>query len=118
MAFKDLFKTKAEREAYARGRKDQYNKEHPKLRWGVQSIHYSFNEDGTLYGTPYTTMNESAKFKTKKQALSVLNDAEKSMLRRKNRVLDAVKKKKVDIYQSVDSSYTDYKFVKINERKK
>lgn len=118
MAFKDLFKTKAEREAYARGRKDQYNKEHPKLRWGVQSIHYSFNEDGTPYGTPYTTMNETAKFKTKKQALSVLNDAEKSMLRHKNRVLDAVKKKKVNIYDSEDSGYTDYKLVKINERKK
>ena len=35
MAFLDLFKTKAERKAYAKGRKDQYNKEHPKLKWGI-----------------------------------------------------------------------------------
>ncbi len=118
MAFKDLFKTKAEREAYAKGRRDQYNKEHPKLRWGVESIHYNFNEDGTLYGKPYTTMTSTAKFKTKKEALSVCNDAKKAGKLRKKRVLDAVKKKKVNVYDSSDSSYTDYRLVKLNERKK
>ena len=118
MAFKDLFKTKAEREAYAKGRRDQYNKEHPKLRYGVESVHYSFNEDGTLYGTPYTTINETAKFSSKKQALSVLESSRKSMALRKKRVLDAVKKKKVDVYRSDNSTYTDYRLVKLNERKK
>ena len=36
----------------------------------------------------------------------------------KQRVLEAVKRKNVNEFNSYDCSYTDYKLVKINERKK
>ena len=116
--FFSLFKTKAEQKAYAIGRKHQYNKEHPKLRWGVETTTYNFNEDGSLYTKPWVRVHDTAKFKSKKKAEAYLNRCIADEKSSKNRVLKAVKNKMVNIYSSEDSSYNDYRLVKINERKK
>ncbi|MBQ3589829.1 MAG: hypothetical protein II980_05190 [Clostridia bacterium] len=115
MAFKDLFKTKAERKAYAKGRKDQYNKEHPKLKWGIQTTSYVFNKDGSLSYKDVDVYSRN-KFKTKKQALEALKHSRELEKYKKARILEAVKNKNVNIYSSHDSRYSDYKLVKINER--
>ena len=72
MAFKDLFKTKAERKAYVKGRRDQYNKEHPKLKWGIETKTKYFNKDGSLCNNPSWTLYDPNKFKTKQEALKSL----------------------------------------------
>lgn len=111
MAFKDLFKTKAERRAYAKGRKDQFNKEHPKLKWGVKTTTYYFNEDGSLFHKG-SSVHPGAKFRTKKEATSALKRVIKNEKYNKAKVKEAVRKKKV----TRENSYDDFKLVKINER--
>ena len=118
MAFKDLFKTKAERRAYAKGRRDQYNKEHPKLKYAVASTNYHFKEDGSHLSKPYTSIPNHCKYATKREAQEALKRAISSEAQRKKRVLKAVSDKKVNVFDSYDCSYSDFKLVKINERKK
>ena len=118
MAFKDLFKSKKERSAYAKGRRDQYNKEHPKLRYGIETTTFTFNADGTLFTKPYGSVLPGHKFKTKKEANAALARAKKNESVRKKAVKDAVRKGKVNVYDSYSSHYNEYKLVKINERKK
>lgn len=113
-----LFKTKAERKAYAIGRRHQYNKEHPKFKWGIETTTYNFNEDGSYYNKPWVTVHDRNKYKSKKQAEAALKRAIEDEKFDKERVLKAVKNKKVNIFDSADSSYNDYRLVKINERKK
>ena len=114
MAFKDLFKTKAERRAYAIGRKHQYDKEHPLMHYAVEAIHYSFDEKGKPYGRPYTMVSSSHKSAT--EAQKACRRANEMQRFRKQRVLEAVKKKKVNIHNSVDCTYTDYRVVKKKSR--
>lgn len=116
--FLGLFKTKAEQKAYAIGRRHQYNKEHPKLKWGVETTTYNFNEDGSHYVKPWVRVHDYHKYSSKKQAEAVLKRAIEDEENSKMRVLKAVKNKKVNIYDSADCSYNDYRLVKINERKK
>ena len=118
MAFKDLFKSKAERRAYARGRRDQYNKEHPKLRYAIETTTYQFEEDGSLLKKPYSRILPGGKFKTKKDAETALRAARDRESATKKHVLESVRKGKVNIYNSAYDQYDDYKLVKINERKK
>ena len=117
MAFKDLFKTKAEREAYAKGRKDQYNKEHPKLRWGVETTTFRFNSDGSLDGKS-TRVFAHNKYQTKQEARDALTRAVKSEKYQERRVLDAVRKRKVNVRDSDDCQFDKFRLVRINERKK
>lgn len=118
MAFKDLFKTKAEREAYAKGRRDQYNKEHPKLRYAIETTTYRYNEDGSLANKPYGRVLPGSKFKTKKEAQAALERAVKNEKHTKQVVQDAARKGKVNIYDSAFDQYDDYKLIRINERAK
>ena len=114
MAFKDLFKTKAERRAYAVGRRHQYNKEHPLTRFAVEAVHYSFNKDGTRNGTPYSVLG--SRHKTASEAKQACKEANEKAKYRKERVLEAVRNKKVNVFSSQDSGYTEYRVVKKKER--
>ncbi len=116
MAFKDLFKTKAERKAYAKGRKDQYNKEHPKFNWGIETTTHKYNADGSLDGKPYGRVLPGGRFKTKKEARAALERAVKNEHYHKESVLKAARSGKVNIYDSNDSQFDTFKLVKINER--
>ena len=113
-----LFKTKAERKAYAIGRRHQYDKEHPKLKWGVETTTYNFNEDGSHQNKPWVRVHDFDKYKSKKQAEAALKRAIENEKFDKARVMNDVKNKKVNIFDSADNSYNDYRLVKINERKK
>ena len=114
MAFKDLFKTKAERFAYAKGRRDQYNKEHPLTNYAVEAIHHSFNKDGTRYGEPYSVLG--SRHKTASEANKACKAANEREKYRKKRVLEAVRNKKVNVFSSNDSTYTEYRVIKKKER--
>ena len=116
MAFKDLFKSKAERRAYAKGRKDQYNKEHPRLKWGIQTTTYIFDKDGSLWNTDTDIYSED-KYSSKKDASRALNNQVNEEKYRKEKVLKSVKKKDVNVHSAHDCAYRDYKLVRINERK-
>ena len=118
MAFKDLFKTKAERKAYAKGRKDQYNKEHPKLRYAIETTTFRFNEDGTLANKPFGRVLPGCKYKTKKEATAALSRARKREAYTKKLVQESVRKGKVNINDSAYDQYDNYKLIKINERQK
>lgn len=112
------YKSKAERQAYKDGRRDQYNKEHPVLRWGVQSTHYRFNSDGSLDGK-YNLISDNSKYTSKKGAVDTLKSCRNAEKFQKKRVLEAVKQKNVNVYNSADCTYTDYSLVKIKpERRK
>lgn len=118
MAFKDLFKTKAEREAYAKGRRDQYNKEHPKLKWKVQSDAIYMKNGGVVEHKMTDVRMGSSKHKTKKEALKAYKDAIKHEKIWKENVISRSKAGKLNEFDSGDCSYYDYKLVKINERQK
>ena len=118
MAFKDLFKTKAERKAYAKGRKDQYNKEHPKLKWKVQSDSIYMKNGGKVDYKFTDVKMGSSKHKTKKEALKAYNEAIKRQKDWKNNVISRSKAGKLNEYDSGDCCYYDFKIVKINEREK
>lgn len=117
MAFKDLFKTKAERRAYAKGRRDQYNKEHPKLNWGVETTTFRFNSDGSLDSKSSRVLPGSA-FKTKNEAIGALERAIRNEQYQKKKVLSAARNKNVNIFNSDDCQYDSFRLVKINERKR
>ena len=114
MAFKDLFKTKKERRAYAIGRRHQYNKEHPLMNYAVEGVHHSFNEDGTRFGTPYGVLG--SRHKTASSAEKACREANERERYRKERVLKAVRDKKVNVHNSYDCTYTEYRVVKKKER--
>lgn len=109
-----LFKTKSEQRAYAKGRRDQYNKEHPMTNWVVKAIHHSFNEDGTPYGKPYAV--DGSRHKTLAAAKKAVKSANERERFRKERVLEAVRNKKVNIYSSHDSTYTEFRLEKEKKR--
>ena len=117
MGFKDLFKTKAEQKAYAKGRRDQYNKEHPLMRWGIETTTFHYNSDGSLSHKTKGRILPGSKFKTKREALTAFERAVNNERYQKERVLKASRSKNVNIYDSQDCQYDTYKIVKINERK-
>ena len=111
------YKTKAERKAYAKGRKDQYNKEHPLYKWGVETTTFRFNKDGSL-NSKSSRVLPGFKFFTKKDALDALERAVRNEEFQQKRVSKAVKNKSVNIYDSDDCQFDKFKLVKISERKK
>ena len=117
MAFKDLFKTKAERKAYAKGRRDQYNKEHPKLKWAVQGTHI-YMKNGGKVDNLFSGSIPAVKFKTKKTALDYLRKGIDREKLHKQRVIKNSKAGKLNEHDSQDRSFYEYKLVKINERAK
>lgn len=110
----DLFKTKEEKRAYAIGRRHQYNKEHPLTNYVVRAKHYTFEKDGSMRGTPYTT--DGSRHRFAKEAQKECREANERARIHKERVLAAVKKKKVNTYNSQDCSYTTYEVVKERKR--
>ncbi len=91
----------AEKRSFKRGMAVQYNKEHPKFNYAVAEKHTSYNEDGSVFGTPYH--GKVMLFKTKKEAENVVASINKNNKFRNDRVLAAVKKKKVNVHDSYDS---------------
>lgn len=118
MAFKDLFKTKAERRAYAKGRKDQYNKEHPLYKWKVQADSIYMKNGGKIDYKFTDTKMGSSKHRTKKEAEKAYKAAIAREKDWKASVLSRSKAGKLNEYDSGDCSYYDFKLVKINEREK
>ena len=114
MALKDLFKSKAERRAYAKGRRDQFNKEHPKLRWGVVTNKKYFNSDGSLHSSSDGPVSG---YRTKKEALEVLRRAHKTEKMKKERFMRLKKEGKINEHNSHDCSYDESRLVRINKRK-
>lgn len=92
----------AEKAAFKHGMAAQYNKEHPKYRYAVADKHTTYNEDGSVYGTPYH--GRVTFFKTKKEAQQAVSERNRTNRIANKRVLEAVKKKKVNIYDSYDCS--------------
>ena len=116
MAKFNLFKTKAEKRAYAIGRKHQYNMEHPLMKYkvSVDSI-YMNNENKVEYRMKDVKMGSSY-HKTKKSALKALRDAINGEKYQKQHVLSKAKAGTLNMYDSQDHSYYDFKIVKCNKR--
>lgn len=94
--------SEAEKQAFKAGMAAQFNKEHPKFRYAVADKHTTYNEDGSVFGTPfYGKVNF---FKTKKEAERAVSESNKHNRLVNKHVLEAVKKKKVNVYDSYDSS--------------
>ena len=83
------------------GLKAQYNKEHPKFNYAVAEKHTSYNEDGSVMTNYYGKVSF---FKTKKEAERFVADVNKSNSVFNKRVLEAVKKKKVNVFDSYECS--------------
>lgn len=92
----------AEKRSFKAGMAVQYNKEHPKFRYAVADKHTTYNEDGSVFGTPYH--GKVTFFKTKKEAEQAVADRNKNNQLANKHVLEAVKKKKVNVYDSYDCS--------------
>lgn len=102
MAFKKYSDT--EKLAFKQGMAAQYNKEHPKFRYAVADKHTSYNEDGSVLGTPYH--GKITFFKTKKEAKQAVSDRNKVNRLANKHVLEAVQRKKVNVFDSYDCSTT------------
>ena len=113
-----LFKTKAERSAYAKWRRDQYNKEHPKLNWKVRADVIYMKNGGVVDYRMQDVAMGSSKHRTKKEALARYNAAVNSEKNNKSYVLNKSGQNKLNERDSGDCSFYEYKLVKINERQK
>ena len=58
--------TAAEKKAFRAGMAKQYNNEHPKFGFAAASKHTTYNEDGSIFGSPYH--GKVMFFKTEKEA--------------------------------------------------
>lgn len=116
MAKFNLFKTKAEKRAYAIGRKHQYDKEHPLMKYkvSVDSI-YMNNSNKIDYRMKDIKMGSSY-HKTKKSALKALKEAISREKNQKEYVLRKAKSGTLNMNDSGDHSYYDFKIVKCNKR--
>ena len=111
----NLFKTKAEKKAYAIGRKHQYDKEHPLMKYKVSSsVVYMNNQNKVDHR--YDVKMGSSYHKTKKDALKALRKAVKGEEIQKQRVLKKAKAGTLNMRDSQDHSYYDFKIVKCNKR--
>lgn len=101
----------AEKVAFKHGMAAQYNKEHPKYHYAVANRYTKFNEDGSVFGKPYH--GAVTFFKTKAEAEKAVAERNKIHERENAHVLAAVKKKKVNVYNSADSSisWSEYKHI-------
>jgi RPA family protein len=113
----NLFKTNAEKRAYAIGRKHQYNKEHPLFKWKVQ-VDSIYMKNGNVVDYKFTDTAGSQKYRTKKEAEAALKRAVKNEKWQKERVLKKSKAGTLNEFDSQDCNYEEFKLVKIHERKK
>lgn len=104
--------TAAEKAAFKRGMAVQYNKEHPKFGYAVANKITNYNADGSVYGKPYYSSLRF--FKTEAEAKEAVASSNKLNKLVNDRVLKAVKAKKVNVYNSDDSrtEWTVYKKIK------
>ena len=102
----------AEKAAFKHGMAAQYNKEHPKFRYAVADKHTDYNADGSVFGTPY--YGKVTFFKTKAEAERSVSARNAANRLANARVLKAVKARKVNVYDSADSStsFAEYKRIK------
>ena len=75
MAKFNLFKTSAEKRAYVIGRKHQYNKEHPLMKYKVSVDSVYMNNDNRVEHRMKDVEIYSSYHKTKKSAQTALNKA-------------------------------------------
>lgn len=104
--------TAAEKKAFRAGMAKQYNNEHPKFRFAAASKHTTYNEDGSIFGSPYH--GKVMFFKTEKEAKDYVTNVNQRNKSENDRVLKNVKAKKVNIYDSRDcsTSVAEYKKIK------
>ena len=109
--FKKLF-SKEEKKAFRSGMAYQYNKEHPKFRYAVAEKTTYFNADGTVAGKP--SYGKVYLYKTQKEAVDSVKKKNSDNRYRNLSVLNSVKNKKVNVYDSYSSSitYASYKKIK------
>ena len=116
MAIFNLFKTKEEKRAYAIGRKHQYNKEHPLMKYKVSVDSVYMNNKNKVEYRMKDIKAGASYHKTKKSALAALTKAVKDEKFQKERVLKKAKAGTLNMFDSQDHSYYDYKIVKCNKR--
>ena len=104
--------TAAEKKAFRAGMARQYNNEHPKFGFAAASKHTTYNEDGSIFGSPYH--GKVMFFKTEKEAKDYVTNVNQRNKSENDRVLKNVKAKKVNIYDSRDcsTSVAEYKKIK------
>ncbi len=106
-----MFKTKEEKIAFRKGMQAQFNKEHPLIRYEVFSRDTSYDAKGNInssYDTGY-----SMSFRNKKEAMKRLKEANEAERVRNERVMDSVKRKSVDVYDSSKSITTKWFLKKV-----
>lgn len=93
--FLGLFKTKAEQKAYAIGRKHQYNKEHPLVRYEAVNLVTLYNKDGSICDRRY---QDASHYVSKRAAdkLTKLKNSSPIIAHQNKNVMRAVKAKNVD----------------------
>ncbi|MBR2614976.1 MAG: hypothetical protein IKC71_05230 [Clostridia bacterium] len=116
MAKFNLFKTSAEKRAYVIGRKHQYNKEHPLMKYKVSVDSVYMNNDNRVEHRMKDVEIYSSYHKTKKSAQTALNKAIKREKYQKESVLRKAKAGTLNMFNSQDHSYYDFKIVKCNKR--
>ncbi len=109
--FKKLF-SKEEKKAFKAGMAYQYNKEHPKFGYAASVKRTYFNEDGSVMTKP--SYGKVCLFKTEKEARNYVKKHNELKKRNNDFVLKAVKNKKVNVYDSRESSieYATFKKIK------
>ena len=104
--------TAAEKKAFRAGMAKQYNTEHPKFYFAAAEKHTTYNEDGSVYGSPF--YGKVFLFKAEKEAKDYVKNVNKENKLANERVLKNVKAKKVNIYngESCSTSVAEYKKIK------
>ena len=103
--------SKAEKRSFRKGMQAQYSKEHPLMKYVAYGVNTNYNEDGSMFGTPYS--GKKYGFKTLKEAKAVADRNNKDNEYRNSRVMAAVKAKKVNVYNSYDSSTESWRYEKV-----
>ena len=111
-----LFKTNAEKKAYALGRRHQYNKEHPLMKYKVAVDCVYMNNDNKIEHISKDCKSYSSYHKSKKSAMESLNEAIKREKDQKEYVLRKAKAGTLNMYDSQDHSYYDFKMIRCNKR--
>ena len=111
-----LFKSEAEKRAYAIGRKHQYNKEHPLMKYKVSVDSIYMNNDNKIEHRSKDIKLYSSYHKTKKSALEALKERKASEKNQKEYVLRKAKNGTLNMNDSSDHSYYEFKIKKVNKR--
>lgn len=104
-----------ERRAFKRGMAAQYNKEHPKVNYETFTVHTHYNADGSIFDRDMTS---GGAYKTKAAADADARRANKLNKIRNERVWEAVKAKKVNVYGRYTSHTEVVGVKKVNRRAK